>query len=261
LRNFLAPRNDEVRAEKTAEAAGARRMAASGWFDGVPAHACCRWQSPRAGHLGWRTDGTSSSRKCRNKIAFQFLAGCNRLLYNKYYVDQILRCDVRESDNKGPGAHALEPLTLGVINGLGRGTGAGWLTPGLRRVFSMAWDSWIVDGLGESCGNGVVWGLELSGGGLLQTGRVSRLCAFSCCSACLIFLGLLFALFGDHASKTCCTRRRGRADGIFTNTHILSVVLFTPLVGSVVAAVRCPRENSRKTRNRVIGNLLPLSWG
>jgi len=44
----------------------------------------------------------------------------------------------------------------------------------------------------------------------------------------------------------------------FYNTHILSVVLFTPLVGALLLLF-VPRDS--ENAHRVIGNLFAFSWG
>jgi hypothetical protein len=67
-----------------------------------------------------------------------------------------------------------------VINGLGV-DGAGWLTRVLSRI-SMAWDSWIVDGLVNLSAR-IVWLLSYPVR-MLQSGRVSRY-------ALLMLLGVL----------------------------------------------------------------------
>src|SRR6202011_5791566 len=76
------------------------------------------------------------------KIAANF-SGLYRVLYNKYYVDQIY--DALFVNRVKDLALTLGAFDTGVINGLGV-DGAGWLTRITSRL-SMIWDSWIVDGL------------------------------------------------------------------------------------------------------------------
>src|SRR6266478_4799187 len=75
-----------------------------------------------------------------DKIASNF-GGLYRLLYNKYYVDQIY--DAMFVNRIKDLALTLGAFDNGVINGLGV-DGTGWLARFTSRV-SMAWDSWIVD--------------------------------------------------------------------------------------------------------------------
>jgi len=116
-----------------------------------------------------------------DKIASNF-GGLYRVLYNKYYVDQIY--DAMFVNRIKDLALTLGAFDLGVINGLGV-DGAGWLTRVTSRV-SMAWDSWIVDGLVNLAAR-VVWVLSYPVR-MLQTGRVSRYALFMLLGV-LIFLG------------------------------------------------------------------------
>src|SRR4029077_3832973 len=67
----------------------------------------------------------------------------SKLLYNKYYVDQIY--DALFVNRVKDLALTLGAFDVGIINGLGV-DGAGWVTRVSSRI-SMIWDSWIVDGL------------------------------------------------------------------------------------------------------------------
>ena len=105
-----------------------------------------------------------------------------KLLYNKYYVDQIY--DAMFVNRTKDLALTLGAFDRGVINGIGV-DGAGWLTRVTSRV-SMVWDSWIVDGLVNLSAK-VVWLLSYPVR-MLQTGRVSRYALFMLLGV-LIFLG------------------------------------------------------------------------
>jgi NADH-quinone oxidoreductase subunit L len=115
------------------------------------------------------------------KIAANF-GGVYRLLYNKYYVDQIY--DAMFVNRMKDLALTLGAFDNGVINGLGV-DGAGWLTRFGSRI-SMVWDTWIVDGLVNLAAR-VVWVLSYPVR-MLQTGRVSRYALFMLLGV-LIFLG------------------------------------------------------------------------
>src|SRR6202163_360886 len=115
------------------------------------------------------------------RIAANF-GGLYRLLYNKYYVDQIY--DAMFVNRIKDLALTLGAFDTGIINGLGV-DGAGWLTRISSRV-SMTWDSWIVDGLVNLSAR-VVWVLSYPVR-MLQTGRVSRYALFMLLGV-LIFLG------------------------------------------------------------------------
>jgi len=112
-----------------------------------------------------------------------------RLLYNKYYVDQIY--DAMFVNRTKDLALTLGAFDRGVINGLGV-DGAGWLTRITSRI-SMVWDSWIVDGLVNLAAR-VVWVLSYPVR-MLQTGRVSRYALFMLLGV-LIFLGYYFRSTG-----------------------------------------------------------------
>ena len=112
-----------------------------------------------------------------------------RLLYNKYYVDQIY--DAMFVNRTKDLALTLGAFDRGVINGLGV-DGVGWLTRMSSRV-SMLWDSWIVDGLVNLSAR-IVWVLSYPVR-MLQTGRVSRYALFMLLGV-LIFLGYYFRSAG-----------------------------------------------------------------
>ena len=112
-----------------------------------------------------------------------------RLLYNKYYVDQIY--DAMFVNRVKDLALTLGSFDVGIINGLGV-DGAGWLTRVSSRI-SMAWDSWIVDGLVNLAAR-IVWVLSYPVR-MLQTGRVSRYALFMLLGV-LIFLGYYLHISG-----------------------------------------------------------------
>ena len=88
------------------------------------------------------------------KIA-KSLGGFYRLVYNKYYVDQIYDAlFVNRAKDLGL---ALGAFDANVIDGLGV-NGAGWLTRAISRI-SMWWDTWIVDG-SVKVGARLVWVLS-----------------------------------------------------------------------------------------------------
>jgi NADH-quinone oxidoreductase subunit L len=105
-----------------------------------------------------------------------------RLLYNKYYVDQIY--DALFVNRIKDLALTLGGFDVGVINGVGV-DGTGWLTRVTSRI-SAFWDSWIVDGLVNLAAR-IVWVFSFPVR-LLQTGRVARYALFMLLGV-LIFLG------------------------------------------------------------------------
>ena len=113
-----------------------------------------------------------------------------RLLYNKYYVDQIY--DALFVNRMKDLALTLGAFDRGVINGIGV-DGAGWLTRISSRI-SMVWDSWIVDGLVNLAAR-IVWVLSYPVR-MLQTGRVSRYALFMLLGV-LIFLGYYLHATGN----------------------------------------------------------------
>ena len=111
-----------------------------------------------------------------------------RLLYNKYYVDQIY--DAMFVNRVKDLALTLGAFDRGVINGVGV-DGAGWLAR-VTSSISMVWDSWIVDGLVNLSAR-IVWLLSYPVR-MIQSGRVSRY-------ALLMLLGvLLFLGYYLHAA-------------------------------------------------------------
>jgi len=85
------------------------------------------------------------------KIANSF-GGFYKLVYNKYYVDQLYDAlFVNRAKDLGL---ALGAFDRNVIDGLGV-NGAGWLTRSISKV-SMWWDTWIVDG-SVRLGARIVW--------------------------------------------------------------------------------------------------------
>src|ERR1700693_419883 len=85
------------------------------------------------------------------KIANAF-GGLYRLVYNKYYVDQLYDAlFVNRAKDLGL---ALGAFDRNVIDGLGV-NGAGWLTRAISKL-SIWWDTWIVDG-SVRLGARIVW--------------------------------------------------------------------------------------------------------
>jgi NADH-quinone oxidoreductase subunit L len=105
-----------------------------------------------------------------------------RLLYNKYYVDQIY--DAMFVNRVKDLALTLGAFDLTFINGLGV-DGTGWLAR-LTSSISVLWDSWIVDGLVNLAAR-IVWIFSWPVR-MLQTGRVARYALFMLFGV-LIFLG------------------------------------------------------------------------
>jgi len=105
-----------------------------------------------------------------------------KLLYNKYYVDQIY--DAMFVNRMKDLALTLGSFDLGVIDGLGV-NGSGWLARVTSRL-SIFWDSWIVDGLVNLAAR-VVWVFSFPAR-ILQNGRVARYALFMLIGV-LIFLG------------------------------------------------------------------------
>jgi NADH-quinone oxidoreductase subunit L len=105
-----------------------------------------------------------------------------RLLYNKYYVDQIY--DAMFVNRMKDLALTLGGFDVGVINGLGV-DGTGWLTRVTSRI-SGFWDSWVVDGLVNLAAR-IVWVFSFPAR-ILQNGRVARYALFMLIGV-LIFLG------------------------------------------------------------------------
>ncbi len=105
-----------------------------------------------------------------------------KLLYNKYYVDQLY--DAMFVNRMKDLALTLGAFDVNFINGLGV-DGSGWLTR-ITSSISGVWDSWIVDGLVNLAAR-IVW-LFSWPVRMLQTGRVSRYALFMLLGV-LIFLG------------------------------------------------------------------------
>ena len=107
--------------------------------------------------------------------------GLYRLLYNKYYVDQIYDAMfVNRTKDLGT---TLGAFDLGVIDGLGV-NGAGWVARASSSL-SMVWDKWIIDGLVNLAAR-IVWFFSYPVR-MIQSGRVSNY-------ALLIVLGVLVFL-------------------------------------------------------------------
>jgi NADH-quinone oxidoreductase subunit L len=104
-----------------------------------------------------------------------------RLLYNKYYVDQIY--DALFVNRTKDLALTLGAFDRGIVDGLGV-NGAGWLTRVTSRI-SMWYDTWIVDGLVNLAAR-IVWVLSIPAR-MIQSGRVARY-------ALWMVLGVLFFL-------------------------------------------------------------------
>jgi NADH-quinone oxidoreductase subunit L len=105
-----------------------------------------------------------------------------KLLYNKYYVDQLY--DAMFVNRMKDLALTLGAFDVNFINGLGV-DGSGWLTR-ITSTISGIWDSWIVDGLVNLAAR-IVW-LFSWPVRMLQTGRVARYALFMLFGV-LIFLG------------------------------------------------------------------------
>jgi NADH-quinone oxidoreductase subunit L len=119
----------------------------------------------------------------------QKAGGLYRLVYNKYYVDQIYDAMfVNRSKDLGT---TLGAFDRGVIDGLFV-NGAGWVT----RVFSsisMVWDKWIIDGLVNLSAR-IVWIFSYPVR-MIQSGRVSNY-ALLIVLGVLVFLGYYLRLTG-----------------------------------------------------------------
>ncbi len=107
--------------------------------------------------------------------------GLYRLLYNKYYIDQVYDAMfVNRTKDLGT---TLGAFDVGVIDGLGV-NGAGWVARASSSL-SMIWDEWIVDGLVNLAAR-IVW-IFSHPVRMIQSGRVSNY-------ALLIVLGVLVFL-------------------------------------------------------------------
>jgi NADH-quinone oxidoreductase subunit L len=105
-----------------------------------------------------------------------------KLIYNKYYVDQIY--DAMFVNRVKDLALTLGVFDLTFINGLGV-DGSGWLTR-ITSSISAVWDSWIVDGLVNLAAR-IVWIFSWPVR-MLQTGRVARYALWMLVGV-LLFLG------------------------------------------------------------------------
>jgi NADH-quinone oxidoreductase subunit L len=112
-----------------------------------------------------------------------------RLIYNKYYVDQLY--DAMFVNRMKDLALTLGLFDVNFINGLGV-DGSGWVTR-ITSSISGIWDSWIVDGLVNLSAR-IVW-LFSWPARMLQTGRVARYALFMLAGV-LIFLGYYLHIAG-----------------------------------------------------------------
>jgi NADH-quinone oxidoreductase subunit L len=112
-----------------------------------------------------------------------------KLLYNKYYVDQLY--DALFVNRVKDLALTLGAFDVNFINGLGV-DGTAWVTR-ITSSISGLWDSWIVDGLVNLSAR-IVW-LFSWPVRMLQTGRVSRY-ALAMLVGVLIFLGYYLWMSG-----------------------------------------------------------------
>jgi NADH-quinone oxidoreductase subunit L len=115
--------------------------------------------------------------------------GLYRLIYNKYYVDQIYDAMfVNRTKDLGT---TLGAFDRGVIDGLFV-NGAGWVTRAFSSI-SMAWDKWIIDGLVNLAAR-IVWIFSYPVR-MIQSGRVSNY-ALLIVLGVLVFLGYYLRLTG-----------------------------------------------------------------
>jgi len=115
--------------------------------------------------------------------------GLYRLIYNKYYVDQIYDAMfVNRTKDLGT---TLGAFDRGVIDGLGV-NGAGWVTRAFSSI-SMVWDKWIIDGLVNLAAS-IVWIFSYPVR-MIQSGRVSNY-ALLIVLGVLVFLGYYLRLTG-----------------------------------------------------------------
>jgi NADH-quinone oxidoreductase subunit L len=120
------------------------------------------------------------------EASFPFLY---KLLYNKYYVDQIY--DALFVNRVKDLALTLGAFDVNFINGLGV-DGSGWVTRIVSSISGL-WDSWIVDGLVNLAAR-IVW-LFSWPVRMLQTGRVARYALYMLLGV-LIFLGYYLWMSG-----------------------------------------------------------------
>jgi len=115
--------------------------------------------------------------------------GLYRLIYNKYYVDQIYDAMfVNRAKDLGV---TLGAFDVDVINGLGV-NGVGWLTR-VASSIEMVWDKWVIDGLVNLAAR-IVWILSYPVR-MIQSGRVSNY-ALLIVVGVLIFLGYYLRVAG-----------------------------------------------------------------
>ena len=115
--------------------------------------------------------------------------GLYRLIYNKYYIDQVYDAMfVNRAKDLGT---TLGAFDVGVIDGLGV-NGAGWVTRAISSI-SMFWDKWIIDGLLNLVAR-VVWIFSYPVR-MIQSGRVSNY-ALLIVLGVLVFLGYYLRLTG-----------------------------------------------------------------
>ena len=113
----------------------------------------------------------------------------HRLLYNKYYVDQIY--DAMFVNRAKDLGITLGAFDVDVINGLGV-NGVGWLTR-VASSIEMVWDKWVIDGLVNLAAR-IVWILSYPVR-MIQSGRVSNY-ALLIVVGVLIFLGYFLRVAG-----------------------------------------------------------------
>jgi NADH-quinone oxidoreductase subunit L len=115
--------------------------------------------------------------------------GLYRLIYNKYYVDQIYDAMfVNRAKDLGV---ALGAFDVGVIDGLGV-NGVGWATR-LASSIEMVWDKWVIDGLVNLAAR-IVWIISYPVR-MIQSGRVSSY-ALLIVLGVLVFLGYFLRVAG-----------------------------------------------------------------
>jgi NADH-quinone oxidoreductase subunit L len=112
-----------------------------------------------------------------------------KLLYNKYYVDQLY--DAMFVNRIKDLALTLGAFDVNFINGLGV-DGAGWVTR-VSSSISGIWDSWIVDGLVNLAAR-IVWFFSWPVR-MLQTGRVARYALWMLVGV-MVFLGYYLWMSG-----------------------------------------------------------------
>jgi len=126
------------------------------------------------------------------KLATRF-GGVYRLLYNKYYVDQIY--DALFVNRTKDLATTLGAFDRGVINGLGV-DGVGWLTRTISTISSW-FDKWIIDGILNLVAR-IVYVLSYPVR-MLQSGRVGSY-ALLIVLGVLVFLGYYLHMVGGLKS-------------------------------------------------------------